>query len=599
MIGGRGYWGHPQIVDMVAYLRALANPRDLEALYTVLASPLVGVSLDTLVILAAAGRGADRDPWWVMTEPEDVLDELDAGQRGMLERFAGWFAHEREAAARLRVEELIDRALARTGYDDAVLALPGGQRRLANLRKLMRLGSEQATGAGDPLRDFLELVRFRSAAWGGGDRSESEAPVEGEGLDAVRLMTIHRAKGLEFETVCVSDLGRGPFGRPELMRVARDGRFGIRLSQPGTGRAEGALDYKALGDEQAQANAREERRLFYVAMTRARERLILSGAAKLDPWYTGPAGGPMTWIGPAVVPELAARAERREDGVQDGVRIRFVDSEGVAFPPSGRPAGEFAAPVVSVPPELAAALSPPPPAGSELAVSEVSYSALEEYRRCAYRFYVQRTLGLPPVPDEGDGGGGETPGAGGSALSARERGVIVHSLLERLDFRRPVIGDPAALGPALTGEEADEVVALVTAFTAGEICARLGRATSVRSEQQFSFLLGQDGGGGAGGGDGGPGGDGWRSGRRWRSGWGWRSGRRWRSGWGWRSGRAGPPDPGRVRRPGPRARRRDAGGGLQDRPARWGGPRGGRAAGLHGAAPGLCPGRAAGRRSPG
>ncbi len=105
-------------------------------------------------------------------------------------------------------------------------------------------------------------------------------------------MTIHRAKGLEFEVVCVADLGRGPRWRAELMRVGRDGRFGLRLSEPGTGRRESALDYRTLGEERQAAEAREERRLFYVAMTRARERLILSGAAKLEAWpaIDGPRG---------------------------------------------------------------------------------------------------------------------------------------------------------------------------------------------------------------------------------------------------------------------------------------------------------------------
>ena len=78
MIGGRGYWAHPQVVDLVAYLRALANPRDEEALYTVLASPLVGVSVDALVVLAAAARASGRDPWWVLREPDGRLDELRA-----------------------------------------------------------------------------------------------------------------------------------------------------------------------------------------------------------------------------------------------------------------------------------------------------------------------------------------------------------------------------------------------------------------------------------------------------------------------------------------------------------------------------------------
>ena len=74
--------------------------------------------------------------------------------------------------------------------------------------------------------------------------------MEGEALDAVRLMTIHRAKGLEFEIVCVADLGRGPRWRADLLRVGADGRFGLRLSEPGTGKREPALDYRALGEEQ-------------------------------------------------------------------------------------------------------------------------------------------------------------------------------------------------------------------------------------------------------------------------------------------------------------------------------------------------------------
>src|SRR6185437_4138910 len=74
VIGGRGYWSHPQVVDLVAYLRTLANPRDEESLYGVLASPLVGVSLDGQVVLAASPRAAGWDPWSVLSG--DVSDTL-------------------------------------------------------------------------------------------------------------------------------------------------------------------------------------------------------------------------------------------------------------------------------------------------------------------------------------------------------------------------------------------------------------------------------------------------------------------------------------------------------------------------------------------
>ena len=101
VIGGRGYWAHPQIIDLVGYLRALANPRDEEALYTVLASPMVGVSVDALVIVAAAARGLRRDPWWVLREPHDALQELTGDDAERLERSCAWFAAERATSARL------------------------------------------------------------------------------------------------------------------------------------------------------------------------------------------------------------------------------------------------------------------------------------------------------------------------------------------------------------------------------------------------------------------------------------------------------------------------------------------------------------------
>jgi ATP-dependent helicase/nuclease subunit A len=485
VIGGRGYWAHPQVLDMVAYLRALANPRDEEAVYTVLASPLLGVSYDTLVLLGAASHGSGRDPWWILREPEGRLDEVPDDDRARLAEFAGWFAAERRVAARAGIEELIERGLERSGYDLTMLAMPGGERRLANVRKLMRLGREYEAASGRDLRGFLELVRARAAGWGGaGDSRESEAPVESETLDAVRLMTIHRAKGLEFGTVCVADLGRGPIRRAPLVRIGRDGGFGIRLAEPGTGRKDNALDYQVLGEEQQRFEEAEERRLFYVAMTRARERLILSGAAKLEEWPVNVGGGPIGWIAPAFVGET-----------DEGVEVTFVrpeddvDGEGAVVGEEVSADAGGAQPAAAPPPAAAPA---PPPAPS---VGRLSYSALGEYERCGYRFYVERVLGLPPTQEARVSGAADT----GAGLSGTDRGVIAHALLEGIDFRRPVIPAAAAVveaaaragidGP-VADADAEEIVALITAFAGSELCVRLGRATDARREERFTFLLG-------------------------------------------------------------------------------------------------------------
>ncbi len=495
LIGGRGYWAHPQVIDMAGYLAALANPRAEEALYTVLSSPLVGVSADALVVLAATARDRALDPWSVLREPDGAFDGLGMGDRDLLGRFADWFAIEREVVARASVEELIGRVLERTGYDLAVLRMPGGPRRLANVRKLMRLAREHEAAHGPDLRGFLELVARRAGgAFGAGspEARESEAPVEGEALDAVRLMTIHRAKGLEFDVVCVADLGRGPRWGAEVMRVGRDGRFGMRLAEPGTGRRESALDYKALGDERFAAEAREERRLFYVAMTRARERLILSGAARLEklpdesdarpPARPPGGGGPIAWIGPAV--------EQLEDVDVD---VTFVRPEDVPAPaPAPRPAATR--PAAADPP---ADPAPPPPVAVAPPVAALSYSSLASYARCGYRFYTERVLRLPALPERGERAGGL--GERATGFSALDRGTLVHALLERLDFRRPrrptdaMIAEAAersGLRTAPVADDAAQVAELVERFAAGDLCRRLGRATAVRREARFRFLLG-------------------------------------------------------------------------------------------------------------
>ena len=128
-------------------------------------------------------------------------------------------------------------------------------------------------------------------------------------------------------------------------------------------------------------------------------------------------------------------------------------------------------------------------------VSALSYSSLGEYKRCGYRFYVERVLGLPAVDRPPDGKGPA------DALAPADRGVLVHDLLERLDFRRPVKPTPAmilaaaqraGIGSRLSEADAQAAADLVERFGATDLCARLGRATQVSREERFAFLLGGD-----------------------------------------------------------------------------------------------------------
>jgi len=518
VVGGRGYWAQREVRDLLAYLAVIANPRDEPALYEVLASPLVGASSDALTLLAAAGRARGDGPWPALLasvapeagEPSELARALPEVDRGALAAFARLLLEERAGAPRRPLEALLGRALAATDYDLTLLGRPHGARRLANVRKLLRLAREYEAGEGRELRGFLEHVERLGGDLVEQDR-ESEAPVSADGLDAVRLMTIHRAKGLEFPVVCVADLGRGARGGPDaLVRLEDDGRVGLQLLTLDEAARRPAFAYAALGDEQRAREAEEERRLFYVAMTRAEGRLILSGAIRFDPWPAPrPGEPPIAWIAPALVPEIGAAlaAGERFEGARtyEGRRVRVsvarnrsADEAARGVParqPSGADApreraGAPAGPAPDARPPAPTLDLPPPPARA----SRLSYSALQSHARCGYRFYVERELGLPATPSR------EPRAPAGAQLPAALRGTLVHALLERLDFGRPAALEAhavrelaAAHGARATDADVADLSELVARFAASPLCARLAAAAGVRREAGFLFALGAGG----------------------------------------------------------------------------------------------------------
>ena len=137
----------------------------------------------------------------------------------------------------------------------------------------------------------------------------------------------------------------------------------------------------------------------------------------------------------------------------------------------------------SAPAAVPAAPGPPPP------VASLSYSALAEYERCGYRFYVERVLGVAGI--EQISTPAVSPG-GRLRAGAAERGTAVHALLELIDFRRPALPELEGLAQidGLAPADLRAVAAMVEAFIASETCSRLTRAAEVRREQRFALALG-------------------------------------------------------------------------------------------------------------
>ncbi len=484
---GRGYFGQQQVVDLLAYLRLLHNRYDDEALLTVLASPFVGVSNDALVLIR---RAASKRPIFTGIEKSlpAPLAERDAR---LLRAFRQRFDRLADASTKLSLELLCERIVAEHDYDLAVLAQWDGRRRYANLRKLARLARsfEELRGA-----DVEGFVRFVSEQEAVGAR-ELEAVAEEEGGDAIRLLTIHGAKGLEFKVVVVADAGRDrqPPAPDEILALS-DGRFGFKVAHPSTGERRGASGYEEVRAQLKTEEDAERLRLYYVAMTRAIDRLIVSGA--IDPEKPSERATPIGWVlerldargelanaghDPVELERggarLLVRVDRYEESPSDKVSLgeelpALEPSQLVLFAEGGEPAQPLAP---RLPELVPIALPPLEP------VRRLSFTALASFERCSYRYYAERLVGMKALrPSGGDGVG----------LGALDVGDAVHRLLETIDLSNPQVVDLERVRnwyPRVTDEELQLIGGFVASYCESELARRVAELEGTKTEVQFSF----------------------------------------------------------------------------------------------------------------
>ncbi len=463
VVGGRGYWSQQQVEDALRLLGVVANPLDDELLFGALASPACGVSADALWLLRDAARHPDGGPRhvWPTVREGEWPDDLPDGDVERLEHFRRVLAELRAEAPLRPLDSLIDRVITAFGYDIAILAMRGGEQRMANLRKLMRLAAEYEEHDGRDLRGFLDFAEERTSR----DEREGMAALRVEGHDGVRVMTVHAAKGLEFPVVAVADMGRGlgaAFAHPDLVVGRLSGqvgdpsgaRFGMRVPVAAAEPLR-LWELVELGDSEADAEVEEALRLVYVAASRAQERLILSGRCRL-PADEAPESlrGSHTAL-QLLLPALHARGWSGEDGdvalprapavgggeaggPEPRVRIR-IQRAGPERAAELRARHDAEAPAPQDPIEPREPLLPESP--RRAGAGHLSYSALARYAECGYRFYAERVLGLaspldrpaqngePSAPDEPEGDELLDP-----ELGPRERslavGNAVHALLE-------------------------------------------------------------------------------------------------------------------------------------------------------------------------
>jgi ATP-dependent exoDNAse (exonuclease V) beta subunit len=479
---GRGYFGQQQVVDLLSYLLLLQNRYDDQALVAVLASPFVGVSNDALVLIR---RAASKRPLFTGIE-KGLPPELDERDAQLIRAFLQRYERLVRGLPRLPLERLCEQIVSEHDYDLAVLAQWDGRRRYANLRKLARLARSYEELRGPNLEGFVRFVRDQEAV----GAKELEAVAEEEGSDSVRLLTIHAAKGLEFKVVVVADAGRdkrAPDG-DEILALS-DGRFGFKVADPATSKRRGAFDYDEVRQAREEEDRAERLRLYYVAMTRAVDRLIVSGA--IDRESTADRSTPMGWVLQrlAAAEELAAADGAPLELVRGDalVQVRFdrFREEPEAVEEAGEPGQLELFTEGAVDP-----LPPPAPTLPELHaipepalhhVRRLSFTALSLFETCSYRYFAERVAGMRSLDVQG-----------GDGLSGTAIGSAVHAELEHVDLAAPALAPGweervRASYPRATDEEVERIRGLIEAYCTSELALRVSSLDGVAKERHFTF----------------------------------------------------------------------------------------------------------------
>ncbi|MFQ3589094.1 MAG: UvrD-helicase domain-containing protein [Chloracidobacterium sp.] len=466
IVAGHGFYGRPEVNDLLTLLEFLDNRADDIALAGVLRSPLFGLSDETLLRLRwAAGESvARRSSLYsdLRLEARQKKAALPDDQRPLLEEAVTILDELLAVRNRLPLPTLLEQVIRRTGYDIVCAAAEDGPQRLSNLDKLVSLARGFARREAHLLRDFVSYIReFRRL-----DAREAEAQLE-LGLDAVALLTIHKSKGLEFPIVLLPDLQRRWHQTSGRFVFERNGGLGFEIPDTLGGLRQTEMKAQVLKWLERREQFERMRQL-YVAMTRAQDYLVLSAAEEATD--RSPAEGSarcfLDWI-KATLP-LPAEPVVTTLALDDA-QVAFLGTDA-----PDRPAPAPSAPVVDEPPSRAvfvkqaerdarqrerdrrnlirdlddqlAPIQPDPAAAS----GWYRYTArqLASFANCPRQYYFARLL--HPLGEDVVGGARpdedvERPEAE-ARLAPAARGLIIHRLCETLE---PEDETPAALRRAL------------------------------------------------------------------------------------------------------------------------------------------------------
>lgn len=519
-----GYFAAVEVQVMLALLRCIDNPEQDLAMAAVLRSPLVGLDETALAGVRLAGDGTlwQNLPAFVASLPDGVDEKED------LQQFMAAFDSWRTYSRRHGVAELLQRLYDDTAYVDFVGAMPGGDVRQANLKALYDRARQYEEAGFRGLFRYLQLM----------DKMKEDgldlapAKVVSEKEDVVRIMSIHKSKGLEFPVVFVADMGKAFNRRDTQDQILFHNRLGIGLKQydPEWRMSYPTLIWSGIAAQLRWEGTAEEERILYVAMTRARDQLILTGhsshidrdwqrwTSRLNP---AQAKSYFDWVMPAALAPFGAKADadyaRPGAAWQDAIwQVRIARAVPAGTVEEGAYDGEprlealrrgdlTGTPVPSWLDEQLSWQYAYPQAvrtAAKFSVSEVKrrYQELHsDELQDEAALSVPAAAVIPTAPGEDDAFAALPPWLAGeeAAVSGAQRGTALHKALQYITpaadqttatLRREI--DAFVRQGLLSREEAKLVyVPVLVAFCQSDIGRRMAESPELHREYPFTVLL--------------------------------------------------------------------------------------------------------------
>ncbi len=488
VIAGRGFYHQPEIRDMMSFLAHLENPLSDIPLAATLRSPFFQVRDDTLVWLAHyAKKDNEWNPLYAGIKQWESIVEISDTEKEKLKNYREVTCGLLQEKDKLRLSELLEKILAKTAYELTALAHPQGSRRYANLKKLLSLAREYESRELMGIGAFLRLIRRLTTQ----EIKESEAQVEAETSGrVVRLLTIHRAKGLEFPAVFVADLAHTPQGGERGLVTAQAGKgYSMKVFNEKRWEWEKPFSWEKIEEEVRRKENEEWKRLFYVAVTRARSKLILSGVhkeSKTEKESYDEMSSWMEWV-VKTPPEILQGMEIREEkgGPPGKPRPALAEKkifQEILVDP------RFSAETVS--PEVQGILARI--AQKEKVISKIidlPVSAYAAYQKGPRVYHETYEIGYPDwMAQEGHDPLLRKEEENEEGPTLADFGTAMHRVLERLDFKNPERHSAQLVKECFRGaaeEAVTEARDLVKKFIETPLFGRLARAKILKRELPF------------------------------------------------------------------------------------------------------------------